>query len=264
MAARNHISRHPDSVRGFRDGPRPVLTRGLAPMHFHPMTLEEEIEIQRREMHRIISENRHAIDDNTHLQRELTAAKDEIHRLGQIIPKLRADKEAHTRELFDRGLKLEAELRASEPVRAEVVQLRAEVQKLNSSRQELTTQIKGLTKDVNRLEAENKQLIAMRADIDGIRSELVEARRAFEFEKKANEEQIEQKQAMENNLISMAREIEKLRAELLNTERRACGLGGSAYGLLNGCPDMRYPGGAFDNDYGGAWGHYDKHGPPRR
>lgn len=176
MAARNHISRHPDSARGFRDGPRPVLTRGLAPMHFHPMTLEEEIEIQRREMHRIISENRHAIDDNTHLQRELTAAKDEIHRLGQIIPKLRADKEAHTRELFDRGLKLEAELRASEPVRAEVVQLRAEVQKLNSSRQELTTQIKGLTKDVNRLEAENKQLIAMRADIDGIRSELVEAR----------------------------------------------------------------------------------------
>lgn len=50
-------------------------------------------------------------------------------------------------------------------------------------------------------------------------------RRAFEFEKKANEEQLEQKQAMEKNLISMAREIEKLRAEQLSSERRGRGLG---------------------------------------
>lgn len=49
-------------------------------------------------------------------------------------------------------------------------------------------------------------------------------RRAYEYEKKANEEQIEQKQAMEKNLVSMAREIEKLRAEKLNIER-ARGLG---------------------------------------
>lgn len=50
-------------------------------------------------------------------------------------------------------------------------------------------------------------------------------RRALEFEKKAHEEQDEQKYAMEKNLISMAREIEKLQAEQLNTERRAHGLG---------------------------------------
>lgn len=50
-------------------------------------------------------------------------------------------------------------------------------------------------------------------------------RRALDFEKKAHEEQAEQKDAMEKNLISMAREIEKLRAELLNAERRGHGLG---------------------------------------
>lgn len=50
-------------------------------------------------------------------------------------------------------------------------------------------------------------------------------RRAYEYEKKANEEQVEQKQAMEKNLISMAREIEMLRAEQLNVERRTRGLG---------------------------------------
>lgn len=34
--------------------------------------------------------------------------------------------------------------------------------------------------------------------------------------------------------------------------------------MLNGSPDMRYPGGAFGDSYGGAWGSYDKRGPPRR
>ncbi|RVW45533.1 Protein FLX-like 3 [Vitis vinifera] len=220
MAGRNRMPRNPngfrgfrdgppnpDGFRGFRDGPPPVLNRGPGPLPLHPVAMEEELELQHRELQRIVAENRHVIDDNTMLQSELAAAKDDIHRLGQIIPKLRADREVQARELIDRGLKLEADLRAVEPLRTE-----------------------GLTQDVARLQAENQQLIAMRADIDRMRKELAEAsaflcinwigyticRRAFEYEKKANEEQLEQKQAMEKNLISMAREIEKLRADQLN------------------------------------------------
>ncbi|XP_048319137.2 protein FLX-like 3 isoform X1 [Ziziphus jujuba] len=230
--------------------------------------------MQHREMQRVLAENRHVIDDNTLLQRELTAAKDEIHRLGQVIPKLRAEKEANIRVLIERGLKLEADLHASEPLRAEVIQLRTEIQKLNSLRLELFSQVQGLTKDINQLQAENQQLVGMRADVDGMHKELVEARRAYEYEKKANEEQVEQKQAMEKNLISMAREIEMLRAEQLNVERRTRGLGflsfshfhtrGGVYGVLNGSPEMRYPGVAYGDGYGSPWGHYDRHGPSRR
>lgn len=47
-------------------------------------------------------------------------------------------------------------------------------------------------------------------------------RTAYEYEKKANTEQMEQRQAMEKNLVSMARELEKLRTEL---ERRSRGAG---------------------------------------
>ncbi|PKI73033.1 hypothetical protein CRG98_006584, partial [Punica granatum] len=227
MAGRNRVSRHPENFRDFRDGlPPPLLTRRLGPLPpLHPAALEEELEIKHREMQRIVAENRAIIDDNTHLQRELRAAKDEIHRLGQGILKLRAEKEAQKRELIDNKLKLEALLRAAEPVRKEVVQLRNEVQKLNAIRQDLSAQVQGLTKDATRLQAENQQLIPMRADFDVLRKELYEARRALEFEKKAHEEQAEQKDAMEKNLVSMAREIEKLRAEQLNAERRVQGLG---------------------------------------
>lgn len=252
------MPRHPENFRSSRDGPRPVVSRGPGPLPFHPAALKDELEMQNREMKEIITENRLVIDDNTHLQRELRAAKDEIHRLGQVIPNLQAEKEEQARELIERGLKLEADLRASEPLRAEVTQLRAEVQKLNALRQELSAQVQRLTHDVNHAQAENQQLIDMRGDVDGMHKELIEARRAYEYEKRAKEEQVEQKQAMEENLISMAREIERLRAEEHNPERRTRGLGGRGYGMLDGGLESRYPSSAFGNGYSGGWGHYDK------
>jgi prefoldin subunit 5 len=48
-------------------------------------------------------------------------------------------------------------------------------------------------------------------------------RTAFEFEKKANTELLDQRNAMEKNLVSMAREVEKLRAELTNFEKKSRG-----------------------------------------
>lgn len=178
MAGRNRIGRHPETFRDFRDEPPPpLLSRGLGPLPpLHPAILEEELEIKHREIQRMIAENRAIIDENTHLQRDLRAAKDEIHRLGQVIPKLRADKETKKRELIENKLKLEAQLRANEPVRKEVVQLRNEVQKLNTLRQDLSAKVQGLTKDATRLQAENQQLIPMRADIDGLRKDIYEAR----------------------------------------------------------------------------------------
>ncbi|XP_052199618.1 protein FLX-like 3 isoform X1 [Diospyros lotus] len=282
MAGRNHLPRQPEAFRGFRDGPRPIIHRGPGPLPLHPAALEEELEMQHREIQRILAENRHVIDENVILQRELAAAKDEIHRLGQVIPKLRADGEAHARELIDRALKLEAELRATEPLRSDLMQLRAEAQKLNALRQDLSSQVQALTQDITRLKAENEQVNALKADVDGLHKELYEARsgvkfltgsnkeltlwRAFEYEKKANEEQMEQKQAMEKNLVSMAREIEKLRAEQMAGDRGARGLGAGSYGMLNGSPEMRYAGSAYGDIYGssGRWGPYDKRGPTRR
>lgn len=48
----------------------------------------------------------------------------------------------------------------------------------------------------------------------------ISCRNAIDYEKKANIELMEQRQAMEKNLVSMAREVEKLRAELANGDSR--------------------------------------------
>ncbi|KAG6398935.1 hypothetical protein SASPL_140407 [Salvia splendens] len=261
MAGRNRMPHHPDSFRGAHEDPHSLPHGMPMPLPPHPAVLEEELEFQHRDIQRLLTENRHVIDDNVMLQRDLTSVKDEIHRLNQVIPKMHADKEARRRELIERAMKLEAELRSAEPLRVEIVQLRADTQKLSAQNKELSSHAQNMTKDINRLQSENKQVAPMKSDIDKMRKELVDARRVYEYEKKGNEELAEQNRAMEKNLIAMAREIEKLRAEQASADRRDAG----GYGLLNGSPETRYPG-PYGDVYGpGPWGSYDKRGGlPRR
>lgn len=54
-------------------------------------------------------------------------------------------------------------------------------------------------------------------------------RSTVEYERKANIELVEQRQAMENTLVSMAREVEKLRAELAAGDVRSWGAGMASF-----------------------------------
>lgn len=236
-----------DDRRGYP--PSAHIVRGPPPT-FHPAILEEEIEIQRDEMRKLLEDNRRLAEDRVALQRELHAAREEIHRMNLAISDIRKEHDVHSRDLIDKGLKLEAELRAAESFKKDATQMRAEVQKLEKIRQELVGQVQSFSKDLTKLQAENQQIPHMRADIEGIQQELMRTRyvaiylflffifaisivfnanmkhcltlhrSAIDYEKKAKIALHEQKQAMENNLISMAREVEKLRAELTSNNGR--------------------------------------------
>lgn len=180
MASRHRVHREPlNGRRGYPpDGPYargPPMPRP-PPIPPHPAVLEEELEFQHAEMRRLVADNRRLIDDRMALQRDLAAAKEELHRMNLAIGDIRAEHEAHSRELVEKGMKMEADLRANEPLKNEVMQLRAEVQKLNNLKQELTGKVQTLTQDVARLQADNQQIPMMRAEMDGLHQELVRAR----------------------------------------------------------------------------------------
>ncbi|XP_068663849.1 protein FLX-like 3 isoform X2 [Aristolochia californica] len=253
MAGRNRMPRHVDDGRrrGYPNPPEnlpPPFIRGPMPHPPHPAFLEEELEMQHAEIRRLVGENRRLVEDRIGMQRELGMAKEEIHRMNLVITDIRADKEAHSRELIEKGLKLEADLRAAENLRNEVLQLRSEVQKLNSVRQDLSGQVQSLTQELARLQADNQQIPHLRSEMDGLRQETARARAAFDFEKKANTELVEQRQTMEKNLVSMAREVEKLRADFANGDGRPWGTGG-AYAFKPGSPE-----GSFPPSYGEGYG----------
>ena len=73
-------------------------------------------------------------------------------------------------------MKLEADLRATEPLKAELMQLRADNQKVGAMRQDLTAQVQALTQDLARARADMQQAGAMRADLESMHQELQRAR----------------------------------------------------------------------------------------
>lgn len=242
--------------RGFPPGGpvgRGPMPRPLPP---HPAILEEEIEIQRGEMRKLLDDNRRLAEDRVALQRELGGAREEIRRLNHVISDIRADQELHSRDHIDRGMKLEAELRATEPLKKEVVHLRGEVEKLEKIRQELVGQVQSFSKDLNKLQAENKQIPLLRADVEGLQQELMRARSALDYEKKSRIGLMEQKQAMEHNMLSMTREAEKMRVELATGNTRPWNAG-APYGMKLGSPEGGYSA-SFGDRYGSHMGAADK------
>nr|XP_043624311.1 protein FLX-like 3 [Erigeron canadensis]XP_043624312.1 protein FLX-like 3 [Erigeron canadensis]XP_043624313.1 protein FLX-like 3 [Erigeron canadensis] len=216
-------------------------SRGLIarPMPPHPAILEEELEMQHHEIRRLLSENRKLVEDRVALQRELGAAREELRRMNNAVGDIQVETERSSRQLIEKGLKLEADLRASEPLKKEAAQLHSEVKRLSSIRHDLTGKVQMLKKELAKLQIDNDQLPGLRVEHEKVLQELMHARDAIDYEKKGGIELMEQRQAMEKNLVSMAREVEKLRAELTNTDVGPWIAGGS-YGMQFGSSDGRF------------------------
>ena len=119
MAGRGRMPRQPfdDGRRGYPEG---LFDRGPIPRQPHPALLEE-LDMQQHEIHRLVADNRRLAEDRMIFQQELGAAKEEIHRRAMAFTEIHAEKEAHLRELIEKGLKLETDLRATEPLRNDVI-----------------------------------------------------------------------------------------------------------------------------------------------
>ncbi|XP_057829793.1 protein FLX-like 1 [Cryptomeria japonica] len=239
---------HP-GLEDMHEGP---YGRGPGPLPPHPALIEEKLAAQHQEIQGLLVENQRLAATHVALRQELAATQQELQHLNHVSQNMQVDKEHQLRELYDKSMKLEADLRATEPMKAEIMQLRADNQKLGVARQDLTAQVQALTQDLARARADMQQVPALRTEIESLHQELQRARTAIDYEKKAHTEQLEQSQAMEKNLISMAREVEKLRAELANSDKRVRGAAnpGGAYGGSYGNSEMGYSGGAYGDGYG--------------
>lgn len=258
MAGRNRIPRdafddrrgyHPDGVFVHGPVPRPPLP--------HPAMLEEELEYRHTEIRNLVADNNRLLEDRMVLEGQLGGAKEEIHRLYRAISDIRQEQEMHRRELVEKGMKLEADLRASEPLKKEVAQLHDELQKLNKTRHDLSGQIQNMKNEITALQTENQNLPRLRAEVDGLHQELLHTRGALEFEKKTRIDLMEQKQVMDNKMVNMAREIERLRAEIeANSRIWGAVLEGGSYGMKYNNPD-----GGLSVAYGDPYGtHVDASG----
>ncbi|XP_068655492.1 protein FLX-like 1 [Aristolochia californica] len=279
--ARGHFGQplpHHVLLDELRDPPPPFPHMAHLPPH--PAFIEERLAAQHHELQALLVDNQRLAATHVALKQEFASAQNELQHMTHVAGSMHAEKDMQLRELYDKSVKMEADLQATESLRAELMQVRADIQKLSASRQDLSNQVQALTQDLTRANAELQQAPALKMEIDAMKQELQRARAAIEYEKKAHAENYEQGQAMEKNLISMAREVEKLRAEIANAEKRAraaaaAGNPGGAYGGNYSNADAGYAANPYSVGYamnpvqGGAdpgpqygtthnaWGVYD-------
>ncbi|KAK0599633.1 hypothetical protein LWI29_007130 [Acer saccharum] len=268
---------HPALLEEMRETQFGMGPRGLPP---HPAIFEERLAAQHQDIQGLLGDNQRLAATHVALKQELETTQHEIQRMVHFADSLRVDKDVQMREMYEKSIRLEVDLRGVEAMQGELRKVQADIKELTAVRQELTGQDQVLSQELAWLTADLQQVPALKADIENMKQELQRARAAIENEKKGYAENYEHGQVMEKKLISMAREMEKLRAEIANSEKRArasaaVGNPVAIYNTNYGTPETGYTGNPYPANYvmnpgqvgaetyphygpgPGSWGAYD-------
>ncbi|CAJ1970675.1 unnamed protein product [Sphenostylis stenocarpa] len=183
--------------------------------------LEDRVDVRHREIQTLIADNKRLAGIHVALKQDLVATQEELRRLSAAAAEVKAERDAEVREIYEKSLKVDAEVRSVAAMSAELDRVQSDVQELAASRKELAAQLQGIGSDLGRARADAQFLPAIKADLEAMRREIQRGRNAIEFEKKTHTSNLEHRRAMDNNMIIMSSEVEKLRAELANAKKRA-------------------------------------------
>ncbi|CAI0440858.1 unnamed protein product [Linum tenue] len=244
---------HPALLDEMRESQFGLDPRRLPPHHHHPAVIEENLAAQYQEIQVLLGDNQRLAATHVALKQELEATQHELQRMAQFADSLHPDKDIQMREVHEKSVKLESDLRGLESMRNELHRVRGDVKELTDAKQELTGRVQMMTQDLARYNADLKQVPGMKAEIQSMKQDLQRARAAIDYEKKGYAENFEHGQVMEKKLVSMARELEKLRAEIANAEKRSRSLphaGHQAYNPNYSNPEAAYAGNPYPAGYG--------------
>ncbi|KAK9154025.1 hypothetical protein Sjap_001505 [Stephania japonica] len=221
--------------------------------------LAERAIAQHAEIQALLLDNQRLAATHVALNQELSASKKDLARLSEASVRVKAEGDAKVREVFDRSLALEAELRSVDAARAELAQVRANVSMLRLEREEMAAKLQGVNGEVKRARAEfQSRAPAINAEIGAVLHEIQRGRAAIEYEKKIRGDNLEHSLAMQKTMKALAHEIEKLRAELANAEKRARAAAtvptaaantGVVHSGASGNPDVGFEGTSYVDPY---------------
>lgn len=166
-------SRSPSDDR--RSHHRLSSVAGSSRVH-HAVLLEDRISAQHREIQTLLSDNQRLAATHVALKQELAAAEQELRHLSATAAKVKAERDAEVREVYEKSLEMDAEVRAMDAMMAELVQVRADVQKLSTVKQELTAELQAIRDNLNKASSGSQQLPSIKAEIDRMHHEIQRGR----------------------------------------------------------------------------------------
>ncbi|KAK7276050.1 hypothetical protein RIF29_17181 [Crotalaria pallida] len=219
MAGRRQLTRH--------DEPRlpphrlPHSSSSAAARAFPIAALEERIHSHNREIQSLLVDNQRLAATHVSLKQDLALTQQDLRRLSAAAADVKADRDAEVRGIYEKSLKMDAEVRAIDAMSSELDQVRADVRELGQQRKELEMQLESIEDEIAKVRGEAQAVPAIKADIEAMRHENQRGRNAIELEKRMHASNLEHRRVMDNNMIIMTHEVEKLRFELANAEKRA-------------------------------------------
>ena len=164
---------HPSLLDEIRETQFGLGPRGLPP---HPAIIEERLAAQLQEIQGLLADNQRLAATHVALKQELEAGQHELQGMAHFADWLRVEKDAQMREMYEKSIRLEVDLRGVEAMQAELVKVNADIKQLKAVRQDLTGQVQVMNQDLVRFTGELQQAPALKVEIENVKQELQHAR----------------------------------------------------------------------------------------
>lgn len=177
--------REPPFARGLVQMPHPALLDEIRETQYgmhpgslppHPVIIEERLAAQHQDIQGLLLDNQRLAATHVALKQELESTQHELQRMAHVADSLHAERDIQMRELYEKSVRLEVDMRGVETMRAELLQVHSDVKELTTARQELTGQVQAMTQDLTRITADLQQVPALRTEIETVKQELHRAR----------------------------------------------------------------------------------------
>lgn len=142
----------------------------------HAHLLEDRIALQHREIQTLLLNNQRLAATHIALKQELSLVQEDLHHLSNLAADVKAERDNQVREVYEKSLKLDAELRSIDAMSAELVQVRTDIQKLTVHRQEMDAQLKSINEEIVKAKTEAQQVGIVRAEIETVQKEIQRGR----------------------------------------------------------------------------------------
>lgn len=138
--------------------------------------LEDRIDARHRKIQSLLHDNQRLAATHVALKQDLSATQQELRHLSAVAAEVKAERDAEVRRIYEKSLKMDAEVRAVAAMTAELDRVRADVRELAAERKELASQLQSIDSDLVRARADSKPLPVIKADIEAMRHEIQRGR----------------------------------------------------------------------------------------
>lgn len=144
-----------------------------------PSALQDRIAAQNREIQSLLLDNQRMAATHVALKQELNATQQDIRLLSSAAAEVKVQRDIEVRGIYEKSLKMDAEVRAIEAMNSDLVQVRADIQELIEARKDLASHLQAIESDLARVREEANQVPTIKADIETMRHEIQRGRYVF-------------------------------------------------------------------------------------